>query len=222
MRYSPGMGSLLGFGPGEQQGQKGAVAFMRPIALSDEIAVGEVPLTNEIQILATAGFRSVINAQPDGEVARFANAATTRQAAEAAGLTYAHVPIDSRRPSQARINDFAGALANLPRPIYAYCYSGSRAAAAWALALAPQLAPAKIVQALELAGFDAGTLAPALNRRHAGLPPYEELPVGATALISSTGQAASTDMQPAPPVPLPPTIIVLPRAASVGGFSVPG
>jgi sulfide:quinone oxidoreductase len=93
---------------------------MRPIALSDEVAVGEVPQADEIPILAKAGFRALINVQPEGEVMRLTDAASCQLAAAAAGLAYVHVPIESRLPSEARITAFADALATLPRPVYAW------------------------------------------------------------------------------------------------------
>ncbi len=190
---------------------------MRPIALSDEIAVGEVPQAEEIPILAKAGFRSLINVQPEGEVMRLTDAASCQLAAAAAGLAYVHVPIESRLPSEARIKAFADALSAMPRPVYAYCYSGGRAAAVWALAVAPETSPAKIVQALELAGFDASSLSVALDRRHAGLPAFEEPAVMATTPVVDADAGARADAKAPEPV-----LIVLPRAASDGGFAVPG
>lgn len=203
---------------------------MRPVALSDDIAVGEVPDVDHIAILAKAGFRSLLNVQPDGEVARLPDARATAKIAEAAGLAYAHVPVESRRPSEACIKTFADAMATLPRPIYAYCYSGGRAAAAWALAVAPATAPAKIVQALEAAGYDASSLSGALERRHGGLPAFE---VVAPAVMAPRSQptaangAASPMLPQAIATPIAPAVaeaptIVLPRAASAGGFAVPG
>jgi uncharacterized protein (TIGR01244 family) len=210
------------------------LVFMRPVPLSDEIAVGEVPRAEEIPILAKAGFRSLLNAQPDGEIERFADAAVTRGAAEAVGLVYAHVPIESRLPSEDQIKVFSDALAALPRPIYAYCYSGGRAAAAWALSSASNVPPSQVIQALEAAGYDASSLKPALERRHAGLPAFEVPPPamtsastnapheGAPAVTAPMTAAIETPSQPfemaAPAAPA----IVLPRAASAGGFAVPG
>jgi uncharacterized protein (TIGR01244 family) len=201
---------------------------MRPVALSDELAVGEVPEADQIAILAKAGFRALLNVQPDGEISRFPDAMTTRKAAEAAGLAYAHVPVESRRPSEDRIKHFADAMAALPKPIYAYCYSGGRAAAAWALATAATAHPATIVQALETAGYDTSSLRGALERRKAGLPAFEVLPPVVIAASAKAPEqraaAAASGIAPATEVETaisPPTII-LPRAASAGGFAVPG
>ena len=110
---------------------------MVPVALSDAVAVGEMPTAEHIKILAEAGFRSILNAQPDGEVERLLSAAEAGSLARALNLEYRHIPIESRRPSDLQIGAFRAALAELPKPIYACCYSGSRAAAAWALTAAP-------------------------------------------------------------------------------------
>ena len=186
---------------------------MRPIALSDEIAVGEVPTREEIAILAKAGFRSILNAQPDGEVTRHLSASAAGEAAATAGMAYAHVPIESRRPLDERIAAYAAAMAGLPRPIFTCCYSGARAAAGWALAVAPQVPPAAIVAACNAAGYDIASILPEIERRHAGLPSPFQTP----------GAAAFDGPAVAPPSePEPLRLVVLPRAATAGGFAVSG
>ena len=139
---------------------------MRPVALSDEIAVGEMPTADEIIVLAKAGFRSLLNVQPDGEVLRLLSSAEIEAGAVAAGLNYAHIPIVSRRVPDATVVTFAQAMVTLPRPIYACCYSGARAAAAWALAVAPTMAPFDVVANCDAAGFDITSLLPEIQRRH--------------------------------------------------------
>ena len=141
---------------------------MRPVALSDEIAVGEIPSADEIAILARAGFRSLINVQPEGEVERLLSAADVAAGAEAAGMKYAHVPVASRRVPNDKVEAFAQAMISLPRPIYACCYSGARAAAAWALAVSSAMPPADIVANCSTAGFDMSALLPELEQRHRG------------------------------------------------------
>ncbi len=201
---------------------------MRPVALSDEIAVGEMPGIEDISILYKAGFRALLNVQPDGEVARFADSAATKAAADTTGLSYAYVPIESRLPSERQIADFSEALASLPRPIYAFCYSGGRASAVWALAKAPVMPPDQIVTALEAAGYDASTLRSALARRHAGLPAFEVTQRAPTALPPHAENGAAPSEQPAsepPTIQAPkaqPALVTLPRAATAGGFAVPG
>jgi uncharacterized protein (TIGR01244 family) len=199
---------------------------MVPVALSDVIAVGEVPTADEIEILAKAGFRSLLNTQPDGEVARFATAAEAGVMADKAGLTYQHVPILSRRPDEASLEAFARALASLPRPIYACCYSGARTAAAWALAAAPQHEPDSIVQACASAGYDIAFLRAALaERRSVTLAQKATAAVGtpAAAFVAKVGDAVPAPAaQALPDLPLLKPLALLPRAATAGGFAVAG
>lgn len=215
---------------------------MRPVALSDEIAVGEMPSVDEIAILAKAGFRSILNVQPDGEVERLLSAVETGKGAAAASLNYAHLPVSSRRVPDDVVAAFANAMVTLPRPIYACCYSGARAAAAWALAVAPTMAPVDIAGSCAAAGYDMSSLLPDLERRHA---PRSAIPPAVAALATSplvpdavvAGPATLTPQVPSPATavasaePAPTTAaaaisaterIIFPRAAGAGGFAVSG
>jgi sulfide:quinone oxidoreductase len=176
---------------------------MTPIALSDVIAVGEVPTAAEIEILAKAGFRSLLNTQPDGEVDRLMSAAEVAALGQAAGLAVRHLPVPSRRPTEAVVTAFATALAELPRPIYACCYSGSRAAAAWAFAAVRKQSPEAVIAACTAAGYDVSFLAAALAAAHG------------EAATAPAGTPSAPDVPPLTPAPVP-------RAASAGGFALPG
>ena len=76
---------------------------------------------------AQAGFRSVINNRPDFEAGPDQpTSATMQAAAQAAGLRYAHLPVAPAAQTPAEIARFAELLAELPRPILAFCRSGAR------------------------------------------------------------------------------------------------
>ncbi len=214
---------------------------MRPVALSDEIAVGEMPTADEIAILAKAGFKSLLSVQPEGEVGRLLSAAETEKVTREAGVTYAHVPVATRRPGDDIVEAFAKTMAGLPRPIYACCYSGARAAAAWALAVAPAARPADVAAACAAAGYDVSSLMSEIERRHAGRP-AETLPSAWTdapkpraatgdavangaALNGAASQPAAATSTTAPTAPQAATAaakIIFPRAAGEGGFAVSG
>lgn len=187
---------------------------MVPVALSDVIAVGEVPTADEVAILAKAGFRALLDTQPDGEVARLMPAADVKAMAEAAGLVFLHLPITSRRPDDATLTAFAKALADMPRPIYACCYSGARTAAAWALAAAAHDTPDAIIASCSAAGYDIEFLRDRLIERRRA----------ATADRVATLAVATVTATPSQPPVLPkltPSVLI-PRAASAGGFAVAG
>ena len=76
---------------------------------------------------AAQGFKSVINNRPDFEAGgdQPTNAAMAA-AAEAAGLSFAFLPVDPGFQTAQEIAEFAVLLATLPSPVLAYCRSGTR------------------------------------------------------------------------------------------------
>ena len=76
---------------------------------------------------AQAGFKSVINNRPDFEGgAEQPTNATMQAAAIAAGLRYAFLPVQPAIQTPEEIAKFAALLAELPKPILAFCRSGAR------------------------------------------------------------------------------------------------
>jgi uncharacterized protein (TIGR01244 family) len=87
---------------------------------------------------AQAGFRSVINNRPDFEGGPDQpTSAAIEAAARAAGLAYAHLPVTPAVQTPEQIAAFARLLADLPRPILAFCRSGARSGKLYQAATAP-------------------------------------------------------------------------------------
>jgi uncharacterized protein (TIGR01244 family) len=85
-------------------------------------------LTPEAMAEAAAmGFRSVVNNRPDFEHGpdQPTNAAI-EAAAHAAGLQFRYLPVDGGYQSPEQIAAMAALLAELPRPLLAFCRSGAR------------------------------------------------------------------------------------------------
>ena len=78
---------------------------------------------------ARAGFRSVVNNRPDNEhgPGQPINA-EIQAAALAAGLEYRFLPVDGGYQSPDEIAQMAQLLAELPRPVLAFCRTGTRSA----------------------------------------------------------------------------------------------
>ncbi len=76
---------------------------------------------------AAKGFQSVINNRPDFEGGddQPTNAAISA-AAQAAGLSYAFLPVDPGFQTPYEIAQFAQLLTTLPGPVLAFCRSGTR------------------------------------------------------------------------------------------------
>ena len=76
---------------------------------------------------AQAGFKSVINNRPDFEAGPDQPThAQIAAAAEAAGLSYAFLPVDPGVQTADEVARFKALLAELPTPILAFCRSGTR------------------------------------------------------------------------------------------------
>ena len=114
----------------------------------------------EVAGLAEQGVTMLINNRPDGEEADQPLAADIEAAAEAAGISYRHVPI-LRGIGPADVEAMQEALrgAQGGRAL-AFCRSGNRSALAWALAMrAEGLAREEIEQRVTDAGFNVAPIA---------------------------------------------------------------
>ena len=76
---------------------------------------------------AQAGFKSVVNNRPDFEGGPDQpTSAAIEAAAAAAGLHYAYLPVAPTVQTPEEIARFAALLAELPKPLLAFCRSGTR------------------------------------------------------------------------------------------------
>ena len=99
--------------------------------ISPEYSVSPQLQPSEMALAAQQGFRAIICARPDDEEPGQPSAAMMEEAAKAAGLGFAHIPISSPQVGTVVAQHMASALAALPGPILAYCRTGTRAEALW-------------------------------------------------------------------------------------------
>jgi len=77
--------------------------------------------------IARLGYRAVINNRPDFEGGPDQpTGEQMRAAAEAAGLSYAHIPSAPTADDPAVIAKMRDALGAMPQPVLAFCRSGAR------------------------------------------------------------------------------------------------
>lgn len=95
--------------------------------LSPDLSVAPQLTPDAMQALADEGYKSIINNRPDfeGGPHQPTNAAI-EVAARAAGLTYVFFPVAPNYQSPQEIAHFAELMATLPRPIVAFCRTGTR------------------------------------------------------------------------------------------------
>ena len=105
--------------------------------LSNDVSVAPQLVPEAMAAAAQAGFRSVINNRPDFEHGPDQPpSAAIQAAAEAAGLTYVHLPVSGMFQSPEQIAEFRRLMDTLPKPILAFCRSGARSAKLWGAACA--------------------------------------------------------------------------------------
>ena len=136
-----------------------------PQPLSRAVSVGRAPTREDVAALASAGFRSLINNRPDGEKDSPMTSAETAAVASDFGLAYAHIPVEGRNPLEKDVRAFAEALEALPQPVYAFCRSGGRSAALWALASVAEMTTETLIETCAGAGHDISFLAAKIDMR---------------------------------------------------------
>lgn len=96
-------------------------------ALSPDFAVAPQLQPDDMAAVAAAGFKSVIINRPDYEAGPDQpTAASVMAAAKAAGLTVEYQPVVSGAMTTQDVERFSELLNTMPKPILAYCRTGTR------------------------------------------------------------------------------------------------
>ncbi len=123
--------------------------------LDADMAVAGQLQPEDMTQLAALGFVGIINNRPDGEEAGQPTHQMMAEAAEAAGLAHAHVPVTGGSLSPQAAEAFAEARSAMAGPVVAYCRSGTRSTVLWALsAAAAGQDPEDLVHRAAEAGYD--------------------------------------------------------------------
>lgn len=123
--------------------------------ITDQLSVSEQILPAQISEIAAAGFKSIICNRPDGEGADQPVFAEIEAQAKIAGLSAVYQPVISGKVSDEDASSFCALMDVLPKPIIAYCRTGTRSATLWSLAEGARGRPLpEILSAAKAAGFD--------------------------------------------------------------------
>ena len=114
--------------------------------------------------LAEQGFRSIVCNRPDAEAPGQPDFGSVEKAAAALGIKAVYQPVPSNAVSDADGAAFGKLLDELPKPILAYCRSGTRCTVLWALSEAPKRPYKDIVLQAMRAGYDLTGLTPRLQK----------------------------------------------------------
>ena len=102
--------------------------------LSAELSIAPQIGLTDLPGIAKAGFKSVICNRPDGESPGQPTFEQIQDAAKPWGLACYFLPAESGKVSAENGAAFAQLMANVPKPVVAYCRSGLRSSTMWAIA----------------------------------------------------------------------------------------
>ena len=108
----------------------------------------------DLALLQKRGIRSVICNRPDGEGADQPTFQELSRTAEKMGMAMRYLPVSGGLVQDEDAADFSEAMNALPKPVLAYCRTGTRSATLWSLAQANNRPLADILSATKNAGFD--------------------------------------------------------------------
>ena len=127
---------------------------MEPKTLTAQFSVSPQIAVEDVAILAAEGYRAIICNRPDGEGADQPTYQEIEAAAKAAGIEARYVPVQSGMVQDADVAAFGAAMENLPRPVLAFCRSGTRSATLWSFWEARHRPMPEILAATKAAGYD--------------------------------------------------------------------
>ena len=103
-------------------------------SLTDSYAVSPQISPGDLAAIKAAGFTTVIDNRPDGEIPGELHAAAMQTAAKALGLTFVINPVIGGALTLDNVLAQKAALESAGGPVLAYCASGNRSSVVWALA----------------------------------------------------------------------------------------
>ena len=99
---------------------------MQAKSITPTLSVAPQIMPEEMAAIAGAGFRSIICNRPDGEGADQPAFAEIAAAAKSFGMEAVYLPIVSGKVGDADAAAFGAYLDQLPKPVLAYCRTGTR------------------------------------------------------------------------------------------------
>ncbi|MDL2336794.1 MAG: TIGR01244 family sulfur transferase [Pseudomonadota bacterium] len=122
--------------------------------LTGELSVSPQVFAADMGSVAAAGFRSIICNRPDGEGSDQPGYSEIEQSAAQQGLQMRYLPAESGKVTDEQGRDFGALMAELPKPVLAFCRTGMRSTTMWALSQSGQLPLPQIIETAARAGFD--------------------------------------------------------------------
>jgi sulfide:quinone oxidoreductase len=122
--------------------------------LTVELSVAPQIAITDVRAIAEAGFRSIVCNRPDGEGPDQPGYVEFERAAAQHGLQARYLPAESGKVTDEQGRAFAALMAELPKPVLAFCRTGMRSTTMWALSQSSQLPLPQIIERSAKAGYD--------------------------------------------------------------------
>jgi sulfide:quinone oxidoreductase len=133
--------------------------------LTAELSVAGQLTPGDIPAVAASGVKGIVCNRPDGEGGPDQPTfSAIEKAAVEHGITIVHQPVVPTAISDSDAATFGRIVDELPKPALAFCRTGMRSSALWALNQAGKLSVEDIVETASKAGYDLRPLMPRLAK----------------------------------------------------------
>ncbi len=126
--------------------------------LSDDFAVSPQITVEDLSTIWEAGYRTLICNRPDGEETGQPDVAAIETAARDMGFKFFDIPAISGKAAMPHAIQTRKALENAPKPVFAYCRTGTRCTVIWSLMMLGEMEDADILASASAAGYDMSRL----------------------------------------------------------------
>lgn len=133
-------------------------------ALTPDYAVSPQIDPADLPAIKAAGYTTIIDNRPDGEIPADLHTPIMRAAAEALGLTFVANPVIGGALTMDNVDMQRAAIEAASGPVFAYCASGNRSSVVWALAHAGQMPADELIGIPARFGYQLEHLRPTLEQ----------------------------------------------------------
>jgi sulfide:quinone oxidoreductase len=122
--------------------------------VTDQFGVSQQVEVADVSAIAAAGYRALVCNRPDGEGPDQQTFQEIEVEARKHGLDVRYLPVAAGKVRDEDAVDFARAYAELPKPVLAYCRTGTRSITLWSLSQATSRPLPEILSKSKAAGYD--------------------------------------------------------------------
>jgi uncharacterized protein (TIGR01244 family) len=100
--------------------------------VTEDLSVAPQITVDDVNEASRLGFKTIVNNRPDNEDPGQPSGHEIEAAARAAGLAYYHLPVRGS-PTPEQVETTARLMADVDKPVLAFCRSGTRSIVTWSI-----------------------------------------------------------------------------------------